>query len=83
MRCRFADNETARQAARSWSGRLGNLAGELPKIRPEAALAQLDTTSAPTLPARLSWILKRLRQHNRIRDHAADKLRAQEFLAGP
>jgi hypothetical protein len=76
-------SDVARQAARSWSGRLGSLAAEVPAIRPEAAFTQLDTTSAPALPARMSSILNHLRQRAQRREHAADKLRAQEFMMGP
>jgi hypothetical protein len=78
-------NETglARQQARSWSGRLGILAATYPAIRPEATLTQLDTTSAPALPTRLSLILGHLRQQRQREEHAADKLRAQEFMMAP
>jgi hypothetical protein len=76
-------NDTARQAARSWSERLGSLAAASPSLRPAAALAQLDTAPPAALPARLSSILHHLRQRAQRREHAADKLRAQEFLTGP
>jgi hypothetical protein len=79
----LTDSDAARQAARSWSGRLGNLAAELPLIRPEAAVTKLDTTPPSALPARLSAILLHLRQRHQRQEHAADKLRAQEFVMGP
>jgi len=77
-------NETdmARQQARSWSEQIGNLAAELPATRPEAAFTQLGTPPA-ALPTRLSWILNHLRQRHQRREHAADKLRANEFIMGP
>jgi hypothetical protein len=77
------ENDTARQAARSWSERLGNLAAELPAIRPEVAFTQFPAAPPAALPTRLSSILSHLRQRAQRREHAADKLRAQEFLTGP
>ena len=77
-------NETAvsRQQARSWSGRLGNLAAASPATRSEAAFPQLDN-APPPLPTRLLSILDNLRQRHQRREHAADKLRANEFMTAP
>jgi hypothetical protein len=77
-------NETdlARQQARTWSGRLGNLAAEVPATRPRAAFTQPEAPPA-ALPARLSLILNYLRQRAQRREHAADKLRANEFMMAP
>jgi hypothetical protein len=76
------ETDVARQQARSWSEQIGNLAAELPATRPEAALTQLGTR--PTaLPNRLTLILNHLRQRHQKREHAADKLRAQEFVMAP
>jgi hypothetical protein len=75
------ENDKARQDARSWSGRLGDLAASSPAVRSEAAFDQPD---APLpLSTRLSSILNHLRQRARRRQDAAEKLRAQEFVMGP
>jgi hypothetical protein len=76
------ETDVARQQARSWSGRLGSLAAELPVIRPEAASPQLAAAPA-ALPARLSAILGHFRQRHQRRQQAADQLRAQEFVMAP
>jgi hypothetical protein len=73
------DTDPSRQAARSWSGRLGSLAAAAPAIRPEAASTHLD--SAP-LPARWALVLEQLLRARR-REHAADKLRSHEFILAP
>jgi hypothetical protein len=73
------DNST-RQAARTWSGHLGSLAAASPANRPEAAIAQLDTAPSVDLSTRLSAILSHLRQKRQ--EHAAEELRAREFLTG-
>jgi hypothetical protein len=72
-------NASTRQDARSWSAQLGRLAAELPAFRPGPAFNQHN----PALPDGLSTILDRLRRRHRRRQHAADKLRAQEFVMGP
>jgi hypothetical protein len=74
------DNDTITHQARSWSQRLGNLAAASSAIRPQAAFPQLGAITAP--PTRLSSILDHFRQRARRREHAADKLRAQEFMTG-
>jgi hypothetical protein len=74
------DNDTITQQARSWSQRLGTLAASSSAIRLGAAFNQLDATTP--LPASLSSILDHFRQRARRREHAADKLRAQEFMTG-
>jgi len=74
----FNENDPVRQAARSWSGRLGNLAATSPIIQSEATFPQPDTA----LPARLSSILTRLQHRAQRREHTASKLRANEFLTG-
>jgi hypothetical protein len=73
-------NDPALEGARTWSGRLGTLAAASPATRPGAAFTQLD--APPPLPTRLSWVLNHLRQRARRREHAADKLRADEFMTG-
>jgi hypothetical protein len=75
------ETDVARQQARSWSGRLGNLAAASPTTRPEAAFTQLD--APPPLPTRLLSILDNLRQRHQRQEDAADKLRAQEFMMAP
>jgi hypothetical protein len=75
------ETDVARQQARSWSGRLGNLAAASPATRPGAAFDQLD--APPPLPPRLLSILNYLRQRHQRREHAADKLRANEFVMAP
>jgi hypothetical protein len=72
------ENDATRQDARSWSGTLGRLAAELPMIRP-GAFRQFDAAPA----TRLSSILSHLRQRHQRQEHAADKLRAHEFIMGP
>jgi hypothetical protein len=74
------DNDPIRQQATTLSERLGNLAAASSATRPQAAFNQLDATTP--LPASLSSILDHFRQRARRREHAADKLRAQEFMAG-
>jgi hypothetical protein len=76
------DNDAARQDARSWSGRLGHLAAEAPAPRPTGALTHLDAVSPAGLPTRLFSILDYLRQRRQRQEHAADQLRAREFLRG-
>jgi hypothetical protein len=78
-------NETdeARQQARFWSERLGTLAAAFPAVRPGAAFDQLDTASGSVLPTRLLSVLDDLRQRHQRREHAADKLRANEFMTTP
>ncbi len=68
------DNDPANQAARSWSERMGNLAAELPASRPTAPSAGS--------PSRLAAILDHLRRRTHAREHAADKLRANELITG-
>jgi hypothetical protein len=77
------ETDVARQQARSWSGRLGSLAAELPAIRPEAAFTQLDNAPPSALPTRLLSMLGHLRQRQQRRQEAADKLRANEFMMAP
>ena len=68
--------------AASWAKSLGALAGELPRIRPELPLTQLDSVVPAPLPPRLSPILDHIRQRHQRRQNAADKLHAQAFLKG-
>jgi hypothetical protein len=77
------DSDAARQAARTWSGRLGTLAAASPAVRPGAALTQLGAALPPALPIRLAPILNHLRQRHQRRQHAADELRAEEFVMAP
>jgi hypothetical protein len=74
-------NDAARRDARSWSGRLGSLAAELPAPRPEATISQLGTVS-PTFPTHLSSILEHFRRRHQRQQDTAEKHRAQEFLMG-
>jgi hypothetical protein len=76
------ETDVAMQQARTWSERLGSLAAELPATRHYAALTQLGTPPA-ALPTRLTSILNHLRQRHQRRQHAADKLRANEFVMAP
>lgn len=76
-----AANE-ARQAARTWSGQLGNLAADLPVSTPEGIISQFNPSSTPPLSAPSNAVLTRLWQRAQRREHAANKLRAQEFLTG-
>jgi hypothetical protein len=75
-------NDTARQEARTWSGHLGSLAAASPTNRPDTSIAQLDNVPPAGLSTRLSSILSHFRQRRARQEHAADKLRAQEFLVG-
>lgn len=75
-------NDPFRQDVRRWSAHLSKLAADVPAPTAEKALAPFDFASIPALPARLSSVLIRLSQRNRTREHAADKLRVQEFLVG-
>jgi hypothetical protein len=64
-------------AALRWSSRLGNLAAASAVRRPEAAFTQDNTAISNRLAAIIGHFRRRLRQ-----EHAAEKLRAQEFLTG-
>jgi hypothetical protein len=75
------ETDVSRQQARSWSGRLGSLAAASPAVRPGAAFDQLD--APPPLPTRLLSILDNLRQRHQRQQHAAAKLRANEFMMAP
>jgi hypothetical protein len=77
------NNVTARQAARTWSEQLGNLAGGRPARGPETAFTQIDTASPAAVPIRLSAVLDHFRLRRQRQQHMADKLRAQEFVMGP
>jgi hypothetical protein len=68
-------------AARTWSEHLGSLAAASPATRRDAAFTQLDI-DPPPLPSRRSSILAHLRRRFRAREQAADRLRANEFMAG-
>jgi hypothetical protein len=76
------ETDVARQQARTWSERLGNLAAELPATGPDAAFTQLDSRHPVAFPARLLSILDNLRQRAQRRQQAADKLRANHFIRG-
>jgi hypothetical protein len=78
----ISENGPVRQAARSWSASLGSLAAISAGARREEAQPQLDSSPPSPLPTRLSSILAQLRQRNQRREHAADKLRGNEFMAG-
>jgi hypothetical protein len=65
-------NNSAQQA-RTWSSNLGTLAAEQPAITP-IRLGEGDT--------RLAAIVQHIRQRHQSREHAHDKLRAQEFVMG-
>jgi hypothetical protein len=75
------DNDPARQAARDWSEYLGSLAGSM-ATGPETALVRPGAAGAPPVPSRLAAILDHFRARAGRREHAADKLRANEFLTG-
>jgi hypothetical protein len=75
-------NDTARQAARTWSEHLGNLAAASRANRPEAVPTQLDFAPPTDLSTRLSAILSHFRQRRARQQHAAEELRAREFLTG-
>jgi hypothetical protein len=75
-------NDTARQAARSWSEQLGSLAAASPVSRPDTSTAQLDNVPPADLSSRLSAILSHFRQRRARQEHAAEELRAREFLTG-
>jgi hypothetical protein len=62
----------ANQDARTWSGRLGSLAADLPATRPA-----VDPNPALDAPTRLSAILPHFRQR---RQDALLMLRANEFV---
>jgi hypothetical protein len=76
------ETDLASQQARAWSAHLGALAAAPPAVRPGAAFDQLGTPP-PALPTRLRSILDNLRERHRRREHAADKLRANEFMMAP
>jgi hypothetical protein len=61
--------------ARTWSGRLGTLAAESPMTN----LPQFDRIPSTT---RLAAILSHFHRRQQSREHAADTLRANEFLTG-
>jgi hypothetical protein len=63
-------------AARAWSAQLGKLAAASAVSRTEPAVTQLD------FPTRLAALLDQFRQRRQRQEHAADKLRAQDFVMG-
>jgi hypothetical protein len=69
------DNDPARQSAIALSEHFGRLAAS-PAVRAEAAFPQLDPSISPWLASILSHFRRR------AREHAAAKLRANEFM-GP
>jgi hypothetical protein len=75
------ETDSARQAGRSLSERLGNLAATSHAMRPETAFSHLDT-AAPAISPRLSWILNHFRQQARTREQMKHKLLAEEFMTG-
>ena len=76
------DSDVARQQARIWSERLGRQAARLPTMRPDAVLTQLDAIPPFAFSTSLPAILDHLRQRRERQEHAADKLRASEFMTG-
>jgi hypothetical protein len=66
--------DPARQAAVALSGRLGRLAASS-AVRTQGAFPHLDLSITP----RLASVLARVRR--RAEEHAADRLRANEFMA--
>jgi hypothetical protein len=73
----FNPNDPSRQSAQGWSANLGSLAAASSATRPEASAPQPDTA----LPQRLAAVLGHFRRRAERRQHAADKLRAEEFMA--
>jgi hypothetical protein len=65
------------QAAQAWSAKLGCLAAQGPATRPDVLAPQLNAA----LPQRLAAVLAHFRQRAERRQHAADQLRAEEFMA--
>jgi hypothetical protein len=84
-RCRLAGlaRDTSRAGTRRRQEKSrsaeGSLAAASPANRPEAASTQLDTSPAG-LSTQLSAILSHFRQKRQ--EHAAEELRAREFLTG-
>jgi hypothetical protein len=76
------DTDPGRQAARSWSERLGNLAAASSSSRPDGAFNQPDAPP-PAIPPRLASVLNHLRRRAQAREHAAEKLRLNEFHMAP
>jgi hypothetical protein len=70
-------NDPSRQSVQAFSERLGSLAAASSATRPEAPAPQLNAAVTP----RLSAALAHFRQRSERRQHAADQLRAQEFMA--
>lgn len=66
---------------RDWSGRLGELAAEQASSVPAGPFTQIGSDAAG--PSRLARVLDHFRRQNRRREHAADKLRAAEFIQAP
>jgi hypothetical protein len=70
------ENDPARQAALALSEHFGRLAATAPAIRPRAVFPRPDIAIPPRL-ALAHHVIRR-----RAREHAAAKLRANEFM-GP
>jgi hypothetical protein len=75
------DTDPTQQAGRAFAERLGSLAAEQPAIRP-GVNTQFAAPPAP-LPAWWPSVLAQLRQRAHRREHAARKLRAEEFIVAP
>jgi hypothetical protein len=70
------DPNTLRQQARQWSAQVGELSGQLPtRLQPNP----IQEAGHPS--TRLSSILAHLLQRSGARENAADKLKANEFMA--
>jgi hypothetical protein len=73
----FNPNDPTRQTARAWSAKLGSLAAAQPANRRDVTVPQ----HSGAVPTRLAAVLTHLRQRAERRQHAADQLRAEEFMA--
>jgi hypothetical protein len=73
----FFPTDPSRQSARAWSANLGSLAAASSATRPEAAAPQPNAA----LPQHLAAVLAHFRQRAERRQHAADQLRREEFMA--
>jgi hypothetical protein len=72
------DQDPVHRSARNLSKQLGTLAAEQ---HPDAALPPFDP-AAPGISPRLASILEHFRKRAMTREHAAHKLKFNEFMAG-
>lgn len=74
-------NDTTHQDARHWSAQLGATSAELAAARSRQGFHQPGgQAGVAALPQRVVDLLTRVGQRTQSQEHAADQLRAKEFM---